>query len=276
MYKLSIITINYNNRKGLKKTIASVFNQTFANYEYIIIDGGSTDGSAEEIKPIADKLAYWVSESDKGIYHAMNKGIRKATGEYCLFLNSGDCFTTNNILTKVFAVSFSEDIAFGDTICVNMRLSYPEKISLSYLISKSLPHQSSFIKRSLFDRYGYYNEENRIVSDWEFCLKVIQQYDCSYKYLQGLVVSKMELPGYSLDRKLTRLKNRETEQVLKNYLIPILKNKINDPAKAEEINEVFIKLFNIRDSKLVRLALKFEDSKFFYFLRKIYYRISKS
>lgn len=276
MAKLSIITINFNNSSGLKKTIESVVRQSFADYEYLIIDGGSTDGSVDVIKRYSDKLAYWVSETDKGIYNAMNKGIKKATGEYCLFLNSGDCFTGNDILNKVFSAPFSEDIVFGDTICVNMRLSFPQKISLSYLISKSLPHQSSFIKKSLFNRIGLYNEENRIVSDWEFCLKAIHLYNCSYKYLPELIVSKMELPGYSLDRRLTQIKNKEIEHTLKSLLIPILKNKIDDQEKADEINELIIKFFKTRDSKLVRLALKFEDSKFFYFLRRVYYRISKS
>ncbi len=276
MPQLSIITINFNNKKGLKKTIPSVIRQSFSDYEYIIIDGGSTDGSVDLITQYSGKITSWISEPDKGIYNAMNKGIKRAKGVYCLFLNSGDCFMDNDILNKVFSIPFTEDIVFGDTICVNMRLSYPSKISLSYLISKSLPHQSSFIKRSLFDRFGNYNEENRIVSDWEFGLKAILLYNCSYRYLSDIIVSRMELPGHSLDQKLAQIKNKEAEQVLKKFLIPILKNKIDDPEKTDEINEVVIKLFNTRDSKLVRLALSFEDSKIFYFLRRIYYRISKS
>jgi glycosyltransferase involved in cell wall biosynthesis len=88
--KLSVITINYNNAIGLRKTIESVVNQTFRDYEYIIIDGGSTDGSVDVIKEYADKIDYWVSEPDKGIYNAMNKGVAAAHGEYTNFLNSGD------------------------------------------------------------------------------------------------------------------------------------------------------------------------------------------
>ena len=90
--KISIITINYNNFEGLKKTIKSVINQTWKDYEYIVIDGGSNDGSVEYLKSLDNTINFWVSEADNGVYHAMNKGINKANGEYLLFLNSGDHF----------------------------------------------------------------------------------------------------------------------------------------------------------------------------------------
>ena len=100
--KFSIITINYNNCEGLRRTIESVVNQTCHDFEYIIIDGGSTDGSVDVIKQYADQIDYWVSEPDKGIYNAMNKGVAVAKGEYCLFLNSGDSLHNNSALAKVF------------------------------------------------------------------------------------------------------------------------------------------------------------------------------
>ena len=99
--KYSIITINYNNRDGLEKTIQSVINQTCQDFEFIIIDGGSTDGSVDIIKKYNDRINYWVSEPDKGIYNAMNKGILQAHGEYLNFMNSGDCFFDNEVLNKV-------------------------------------------------------------------------------------------------------------------------------------------------------------------------------
>src|SRR5215213_3812369 len=100
MPQFSIISINLNNAEGLQKTFDSVFNQTFTDFEYIIIDGGSSDGSEEIIKENADKFSYWVSEKDDGIYDAMNKGIAKATGDYLLFLNSGDHLLDSSILQK--------------------------------------------------------------------------------------------------------------------------------------------------------------------------------
>ena len=113
--KLSVITINFNNRDGLRKTIESVVNQTFKDFEYIIIDGGSTDGSVDVIKEYADRIDYWVSEPDKGIYNAMNKGIDVAKGEYCIFMNSGDCFYVNDVYENVFRELDGVDIIIGDS-----------------------------------------------------------------------------------------------------------------------------------------------------------------
>ncbi len=98
--KLSIITVNYNNLEGLKKTVKSVVDQTWSEFEYLIIDGGSTDGCLEYIKIKENEIDFWISEPDKGVYHAMNKGIQKATGEYVIFLNSGDHFYKKNVLQK--------------------------------------------------------------------------------------------------------------------------------------------------------------------------------
>src|SRR5574344_2490955 len=111
--KLSIITINYNNAEGLEKTIKSVINQTFTDYEYIIIDGGSTDGSTDIIKKYRENIDYWVSESDKGIYKAMNKGITYTHGEYLNFMNSGDCFHSSTVLNEVARNFNNTDIIIG-------------------------------------------------------------------------------------------------------------------------------------------------------------------
>ncbi|WP_291275238.1 glycosyltransferase, partial [Flavobacterium sp.] len=101
MNMISVITVNYNNDNGLKKTIESVINQTYKNFEFIIIDGGSTDQSSEIIKNYQDKINYWVSEPDKGVYSAMNKGIKVANGDFLIFMNSGDVFINENVLQNV-------------------------------------------------------------------------------------------------------------------------------------------------------------------------------
>ena len=111
--KLSIITVNLNNLEGLKRTYESVVCQTFTDYEWIVIDGGSTDGSREFIEQHQDKFAYWCSEPDKGIYNAMNKGIMRAKGEYLNFMNSGDCFASNDTLIRVLVDERNEDIIYG-------------------------------------------------------------------------------------------------------------------------------------------------------------------
>ena len=114
MSKLTIITINYNNLEGLKRTVESVINQTWQEFEYIIIDGGSSDGSAEYIESQSGNIDYWVSEPDKGIYNAMNKGIVIATGEYLLFLNSGDHLLNNEGLQKAIIEVCNYDLVFFD------------------------------------------------------------------------------------------------------------------------------------------------------------------
>jgi len=179
MPKVSIVTINLNNREGLESTVKSVINQTFADFEYIVIDGGSTDGSVDVIKKYEDKISFWISEKDSGIYNAMNKGIKKACGEYCLFLNSGDYFTKPNVLEEVYTdCRPTEDIVYGDMIIDRGggKTEYgiqPSKISFEFLIENTLWHPVSFIKRQLFEKYGYYNEEYKIVSDYEFFLQTI-------------------------------------------------------------------------------------------------------
>src|SRR5208283_551554 len=176
-FKLSIITVNLNNVSGLRKTIESVVNQKYTDYEYIIIDGFSTDGSVEVIKEFTDKITYWISETDKGIYNAMNKGIKRATGDYCLFLNSGDFFANSRILEKCFEHQFSEDIVYGNMILeesgILMTWKIPPKLTFNDFYISSIAHPCSFIKRSLFEKTGNYNEKYKIVSDWEFFLKAI-------------------------------------------------------------------------------------------------------
>lgn len=176
---LSIITINYNNKNGLKKTIESVVSQTFHDFEWLIIDGGSTDGSKEIIKQHEQHVTFWCSEADKGVYDAMNKGILKATGDYCLFLNSGDWLLNRNVLFKVFSNSHDKDILVGwiEREKKGKRVLDKgfdtENITIRHLLRNSLPHQATFIKRELFDKYGMYDDTLKIVSDWKFFMQCI-------------------------------------------------------------------------------------------------------
>ena len=175
--KLSIITINRNNKDGLQKTIESAILQSFQDYEYIIIDGASTDGSVDVIKQHADNITYWVSEPDKGIYNAMNKGIFQANGEYCLFLNSGDYLINNTILEKAFRLNIQTDI-----FCTKAFDKSVEELTFFDLYQESLKHQSMFIKTSLFDKIGLYNENYKIISDWIFYVLALIKYNCSLSF----------------------------------------------------------------------------------------------
>jgi len=182
--KISVITINYNNLEGLKKTVESVVNQTWQEFEYIIIDGGSTDGSKAFIESHNNKIDYWVSEPDEGIYNAMNKGILKASGEYLLFLNSGDHFFDKEVLNECV-----QHIQKYDLIYFNLQMisatstkiaSYPENLRFSDMYFGSLPHPATFIKKTLFEKVGFYDENLKIVSDWKFFILALFKYHCTY------------------------------------------------------------------------------------------------
>ncbi|MGH6553686.1 glycosyltransferase family 2 protein [Bacteroides hominis] len=202
--KASIITVNFNNRKGLSKTIHSVLTQTYPHIEYIIIDGGSTDGSKELIEQHTNSLYYWISEKDNGIYDAMNKGIMQASGEYCLFLNSGDYFLHSNTLSKIFSKDkYESDLLIGRQKFINSKgiVSKAPKlrkkeINMSFFLSSTIPHQATFIKRDLFHKCGLYNKEYHIVADWVFWIEAIIKERCSIKILPEYI-SYMENGGVS-------------------------------------------------------------------------------
>lgn len=216
--KYSIITINYNNREGLRKTIENVVNQTYTDFEFIVIDGGSTDGSVEVIKQYADKIGHWVSEPDKGIYNAMNKGIVQAHGDFLIFMNSGDCFYNTHILENM-ANQCTADIIVGRVANVDsngQRTSYSIKIknvSMFHFFNSTLPHQGCFIKRSLFHHH-LYDETLKIVSDWKFFMECAVFQDCEIK-LTDVIVADCEYRGAS--NNIQKLQE-EKEQVLTSII----------------------------------------------------------
>ena len=170
---ISIITINFNNLKGMEETLDSVLSQTYADKELIVIDGGSTDGSAEYINSHKDSFAYSVSEKDKGIYNAMNKGVSHATGDYVIFMNSGDCFFNSDVLKDVFERKIiSSDVVYGCTLCspepgkAFLRIPHALDVMQRNRIS-AICHQSAFIKCSLMKEIGY-DERYKLLGDYAF------------------------------------------------------------------------------------------------------------
>lgn len=216
MKKLSIITINFNNRDGLRKTIESVVNQTWQEFEYIIIDGGSTDGSVEVIKEYADRIDYWVSEPDKGIYHAMNKGVSVAKGEYCQFLNSGDTLSDTNVAKCIVSELDGKAIYFARTRFMDTfeTITIPQQITMRTLYTRSLPHPSSYIQRQLLLKFPY-DETLRIVSDWKFWIQAIIMENCTYGIIDMIAVD-FDTNGISAKHKNIVLTEREV--VLKQLL----------------------------------------------------------
>lgn len=191
--KISIITINFNNLAGLKKTVESVVSQTWQEFEYIVIDGGSTDGSRAFIDSHNDKIDYWVSEPDNGIYNAMNKGILKASGDYLLFLNSGDHFFDKEVLNKNIQYIAKYDLIYFDLQMISATstkiASYPESLRFSDLYFGSLPHPATFIKKTLFEKVGCYDENLKIVSDWKFFILALFKYHCTYSKIHETIAT---------------------------------------------------------------------------------------
>jgi len=234
MFTLTIITINYNNLSGLQKTLKSVLNQTSKNFEYIIVDGSSTDGSIEVIKQYENSsIEYfsWISESDSGIYNAMNKGIGLAKGEYIQFLNSGDILASNDVIEKMLqGIENKEQRAKNKEgvliLYGNMLKPLPKGIyiyigfagrqpTMLDFYTGTLNHSSAYIKRSLFDTYGLYDESLKIVSDWKWFLQVIVLHGVNPDY-KDIDVTVFDMNGISTVN--SSLDKEERLQVLSGIL----------------------------------------------------------
>ena len=253
MPKLSIITINYNNLAGLQRTVESVVNQTWQEFEYIIIDGGSTDGSAAYIESQNDKIDYWVSEPDKGIYNAMNKGIAKATGEYLLFLNSGDHLNDFSSLEQNHIYLKDKEIVYfnikeirDDAIRIK---KCPEVITFAYMVKDSIPHQSTFIQKNLFEKIGYYDENLDIVSDWKFFIIALGKHNATYRYVDD-DLSTFYLGGISSSNDNYQRMLREKEFVI-NSDFSIFEDETRQYFRLKEI------VYNLRKSKKINWLIKF-------------------
>ncbi len=185
--KLSIITINLNNRDGLEKTLKSVISQSTHDFEWIVLDGGSTDGSKELIEKYSKYMSYHVCEPDNGIYNAMNKGIMASHGDYLIFLNSGDYLYDDHVIENVVPLLVDKDIYVGrinslgkDNAREEEQADFSPQGILRKLTFTWIPHQASFFKRTLFQEYGMYREDQRIVSDW-------------WAYFSALVIGKAKV-----------------------------------------------------------------------------------
>ena len=225
--KLSIITINYNNAAGLKKTLDSVAIQTYTDFEHIIVDGASTDASVDIIRaysqsPIANRHKItWLSEPDTGVYNAMNKGIELAKGEYLLFLNSGDYLIVDDVLDKVFTHD-----CYADILCARCNVSDngkvvwtsnpPKKVTFGILYTVGLAHQSTFIRRTLFEQLGYYDESFRYNADIEFWYRSIINHASTTQRID-VITTDYNLEGISSKENLSSKYIEEKNRILKPY-----------------------------------------------------------
>lgn len=202
--KLSIITINRNNASGLKKTIESVISQSYTDFEYIVIDGASTDESVDIIKSYSDKISYWVSEHDTGIYNAMNKGVLASHGEYVLMLNSGDYLVDKDVLLTVFPFLDGVDIVQGNIIEEHGNIIYRNrgfgKSDISYfdIMKGFFLHQAAFCKRDLFDKNGFFDENYKVIGDTKFFMTCLDKGNASFKYID-VDISNYDISGISAE-----------------------------------------------------------------------------
>lgn len=226
---ISIITINYNNILGLRRTISSVISQTTQDFEYVIIDGGSTDGSVQEIEKASSRLNFWVSEPDGGIYEGMNKGVAHVRGDYCLFLNSGDELAAADVMERVNGeIDGSFDYYVGSMKREDWHRGVvvpPKNITASYLLIRSLPHQSMFIRTKLLRRNPF-NTNYRIIADWEQQVREIVLGDASYKRLD-ITVSVFDVSGVSNTKTEDSLEEREraTRALFSKSLVDSLRGR---------------------------------------------------
>lgn len=228
--RLSIVTINRNNAVGLEKTIMSVTAQTYKEFEYIVIDGASTDGSVEVIKSHETDFAHlkWVSEPDKGIYNAMNKGLQMASGDYIQILNSADCLAADDVTERMLAAleeAGNPSIFYGNM--VKCFPDGPKKVDKSFagqeitmlgMYAGTLNHDPVYIRRDLFEKYGYYDEHLRIVSDWKWYLQSIILGGEKPKYVD-LDVTLFDMTGISENANSKAMIQKERQAVLEE-LIP--------------------------------------------------------
>ncbi|RZK26016.1 MAG: glycosyltransferase [Flavobacterium sp.] len=256
MCSISVITINYNNKIGLEKTIASLLCQTFKDFEYIIIDGDSTDGSIDIIKTYERQIHQWVSERDRGIYHAMNKGIEKATGQYIMFLNSGDTLYNEGALSIIASHLSGEQIIYGNLEIQESFTSwtkyYPEELKFSYFINDSLPHSGGvFIRKDAFNgELAKYDESLKIISDWKWFLIAIFKHQYTYKYINA-IVGIFDFSGISAKPENRELLINEKLQVIDEHFRAIYSEIINLLKYKNDYNTLI-------GSRYIRAFLKFK------------------
>ena len=227
---ITVVTVVFNDEKFLEETILNIINQSYDNMEYIIIDGGSTDGTLDIIKKYEHVIDYWVSESDKGIYDAMNKGINLATGDWLNFMNSGDSFHSDIIIKKIFNNDIKEDVVFGKSISYHkeyqsLRYENFETERENWYLYKMPNHQATFIRKNIYKKLTY-DLDFKYSSDTDYLRKVFNTSDF---FESNEVISLFKLGGKSnyygnfntyKDILINSIK------VDKKYVKPILKHTI--------------------------------------------------
>ncbi len=224
--KVSIITVVYQNREFLSNAIDSVLGQVYDDIEYIVVDGGSKDGSVELIKSYGDKISKFISESDDGMYDALNKGISMATGDIIALLNSDDFYVNRFVISQAVEAfkKYNCDAIYGNLYYVNN--SQVEKIirtwdagiynSSNFYKGWMPPHPTFYVKREVYEKYGSFNTKLKYAADYELMLRFILKHKISLHYIPKFFI-KMRVGGKSnrtlLNRILANVEDRKAWQI---------------------------------------------------------------
>jgi glycosyltransferase involved in cell wall biosynthesis len=218
---LSIVTICRNDRPGLERTLASIRAQTWRDFEVELVDGASTDGTADLLRALSEPWLHVTSEPDRGIFDAQNKGWRRARGTWCLFLNAGDSLAAADVLGRVFAAKPTEDLILCDLLrewpTHTRRLRVPERITLEKLVTGAVLHPATLIKRDLLERVGPYDETLRIAADHDFFFRAIVGAGVSQRHL-AIPLSIYAMGGISSNPKTDALKAEERARILRRHV----------------------------------------------------------
>lgn len=243
MSLISIITINYNNSVGLKKTIDSVVNQSFNDYEFIVIDGKSSDDSVNVLKQFP-RINFWVSEIDSGIYDAQNKGIVKAKGKYLLFLNSGDVLANREVLKTVIPFLLGDkSFYYGNLLLekngVTEKHLAPSTINIDFLLNSTFWHPCVFIKSDLFKSFGLYNTAFKICGDYEFFVRCLIKPKITTEYINEFI-TLFDGNGISNDSSKIKLQELEREKAWNENLSSLVFDSLKKQNSFSRSKYVFI------------------------------------
>ncbi|MGA0899771.1 MAG: glycosyltransferase family 2 protein [Luteolibacter sp.] len=212
--RFSIITICLNEAEGIRRTCESIEAQTYRNFEWVVVDGGSTDGTLEILETYKHQIQTFVSGPDGGIYEAMNKGLALASGDYMLFMNGGDSFASEDVLQKVSDAP-PKDLIYGDVYLGHARgnlATYPDVMSRGYLLRNMVPHQATFYRRTLFEQYGNYDTRYRIAGDYELYIRLLEVHRVSYHHI-AKPLAVFDLGGISASKRHRILRKQENHAI---------------------------------------------------------------
>lgn len=256
--KFSIIVCTYNASKSFPKVLDSILAQTYKDYEVLIIDGASTDGTQEIIEDYEKKFGgrlRWISETDSGIYDAMNKGIDMASGEWIYFLGSNDVLYLNDVLEKVSNEidKFDSDVIYGNVAWGNTGRIYDGKFSVLKLMEKNICHQAIFFKKKLFDEFGKYDTRYKVLADHVFNMQWFNNESVRRKYIE-LTIAKYNVGGRSSsscapDKEFTK----DRDKLIEKYFPKEYANLIGQPEQKEKLRQLEQELGVTKASKFWKM-----------------------